>query len=88
MCNTTKYDYSKLRGKIKEVCGTQEMFANKIGLSAVSVSNKLNNLIPWKQEEIERTLSVLGINHTEIYLYFFAPKVEKNSTKKEVTHEN
>lgn len=82
MCNAIKYDYSKLRGKIKEVCGTQEIFANKIGLSSVSVSNKLNNGIPWKQEEIERSLSALGINHTEIYLYFFTQKVENNSTEK------
>lgn len=75
------YDYSKLKGKIREVFGTQEAFANSIGLSAVSVSNKLNNLIDWKQEEMEESVEKLGIPFPEIHVYFFTKKVEKNSTK-------
>ena len=39
------YDYRKLRGRIREMFGTQANFAKKIGLSEVSVSNKLNNIV-------------------------------------------
>ena len=47
------FDYRKLRGRIKEKCGTQSVFAGIIGLSDVSVSNKLNNNVEWGQEEID-----------------------------------
>lgn len=74
------YDYSKLKGKIKEVFGTQEAFANSIGLSSVSVSNKLNNIIDWRQEEMEDSVEKLEIPFSEIHVYFFTKKVENNST--------
>lgn len=74
------YDYSKLKGKIKEVFGTQEAFANSIGLSSVSVSNKLNNIIDWRQEEMEDSIEKLKIPFSEIHIYFFTKKVENNST--------
>ena len=35
--------YDKLRGKIKEVCGTQDMFAEKLGIGRVSLRQRLNN---------------------------------------------
>ena len=38
------FDFSKLRGKIKEVFGTQEKFAKAMGMSSVSLSAKLNNI--------------------------------------------
>ncbi len=74
------YDYSKLKGKIREVFGTQSAFATAIGLSDVSVSNKLNNLIDWKQEEMEKSVEQLNIPFSEIHVYFFTKKVEKCST--------
>ena len=37
------WDYSKLRGKIREVCGTQDAFADRIGIGRVSLSQRLNN---------------------------------------------
>lgn len=78
----TIYDYSKLKGKIKEVFGTQGAFASAIGLSDVSVSNKLNNINDWKQEEIEKSVEQLEIPFSEIHVYFFTKKVENNSTQK------
>lgn len=76
MCKTV-YDYSKLRGRIKEKCGTQSVFANMIGLSVVSISNKLNNNVEWGQEEIENALEALEILPDEIHSYFFTHGVEK-----------
>lgn len=78
MSNT--YDYRKLRGRIKEKFGTQAEFSRKIGLSEVSVSNKLNNIVDWGQEEIENTIYALEIPYSDIHAYFFTHLVEKNST--------
>lgn len=77
-CN---YDYRKLRGRIKEKFGTQSEFSKKLGLSEVSVSNKLNNIVDWGQEEMENAISILEIPNTDIHTYFFTHEVEKNSTK-------
>lgn len=76
------YDYSKLRGRIREKIGTQSEFSRRIGLSEVSISNKLNNIVDWGQEEMERAISVLEIPYSEIHSYFFTHKVEKNLTIK------
>lgn len=77
--NDMPYDYRKLRGRIKEKFGTQSNFAKEIGLSEVSVSNKLNNNIDWGQEEIEKIMSALDIAYSDIHLYFFTHKVENIS---------
>ena len=77
-CN---YDYRKLRGRIKEKFGTQSEFSKKLGLSEVSVSNKLNNIVDWGQEEMENAISILEIPNTDINAYFFTHEVKKNSTK-------
>ena len=46
------FDYSKLRGKIKEVFGTQDAYANAIGLGRVAVSMRLNNQLEFSQQEM------------------------------------
>lgn len=71
-----KYDYSKLLGKVKECCGSQAVFASRIGLSERSVSLKFNNRRDWKQEEMQKSCNVLGIKEIEIPLYFFTPQVQ------------
>lgn len=74
------YDYSRLRGRIKEKFGTQAEFSDKIGISEVSVSSKLNNIVDWRQEEIEKAIIALSIPPVDIHAYFFTHKVEKTST--------
>lgn len=76
------YDYRKLRGKIREVFGTQSIFARELGLSEASLSAKLNNVVEWTQEEIETSVYILGIPWKELPEYFFTPKVEKISTNR------
>lgn len=65
------YDYSKLYGLIAEKCGTQTIFAQKIGLSERSVSLKLNGRQGWKQAEIAKICDVFDIPVEKIPLYFF-----------------
>lgn len=67
-----KWDYSKLRGKIKEVCGTQDVFAEKLGIGRVSLSQRLNNMLEFTQQEMYKACEILGIPLADITLYFFA----------------
>lgn len=69
------WDYSKLRGKIKEKCGTQDVFAKKIGIGRVSLSQRLNNQSEFSQEEIFSACQVLDISKENIPIYFFTPMV-------------
>lgn len=74
--NSVGYDYSRLAGKIVEVFGTQAKFAEAVGLSERSVSLKLNNKLGWKQVEMTKACSVLGVDLAEVARYFFTPKVQ------------
>lgn len=63
--------YAKLRGKIREVYGTQEAFARAIGLSKPSLSQRLMGKVPWKTPEVAEACRVLGIPIEENVAYFF-----------------
>ena len=76
MKNHTIFDYSLLKGKIKEKCGTQRNFAQKMGLSNVSISEKLNSKSGWTQAEICRASEILDIAPILIESYFFKQKVK------------
>ena len=46
------YNYRKLSGRIVEVFGTQAKFADAMQKSERTISLKMNNKIPWNQQEI------------------------------------
>lgn len=71
------YDYRKLRGRIKEKFGTQAEFSKRLGISEVSVSNKLNNVVDWGQEEMEHAISVLDFQNRIFMLIFLLTKLRK-----------
>ena len=75
-------DFSKLRGKIREVYGTggETKYAELLGLSTSSISGKLNGKIPFSLPEMDITIKEFGIQPNEIHEYFFKKKVEKKST--------
>lgn len=70
-----EYDYSKLKGKIREVFVTQEKYAEKLGISTTSINNKLNCKTYFTQSEISKSIELLKIKNDEIQLYFFTEKV-------------
>lgn len=70
------FDYSRLRGKIREKFITQAAFANSIGVSTTTVSDKLNNKKQWSQKEIDSATELLEIPKKEISTYFFTPGVQ------------
>lgn len=73
-----KYDYDKLKGRIKEYFGTQENFAKSLDLTAVSINNKLNSKKSnnFTQDEIFYSIQRLNIKDYEIIDIFFKQKVE------------
>lgn len=77
------FDYSKLKGKIIEIYGTQREFARALGISERTLSLKLNGKIFWGQDEISKTLDLFGINKKEVCKYFFTNKVQKIEQNKQ-----
>lgn len=71
------FQYNKLRGRIKEICITNEEFSKRMGLSLATLSLKLNNKSQWTQPEIFKAVDVLEISPAEIPVYFFTPEVQK-----------
>ena len=61
----------KLRGRIREKFGTQEAFADAMGMSNTTLSAKLNRKTDWKRQEIETACRLLGIDAECIPVYFF-----------------
>lgn len=70
------FDYSKLRGKIKEVFGTQEKFADAMSMSTVTLSAKLNGRVDWTQAEMNLACDLLGVPYEFIPILFFTKKVK------------
>jgi len=70
--------YAKLRGKIREVFGTQAAFAKAMEMSTVSISQRLSGKIDWKSPEIAKACELLGIPLEENVAYFFMAKVKKS----------
>lgn len=76
-----EYDFSKLRGRIKEKLGSEAKFAEKLDISPASLSSKFNNKSDFTASEISRATDedVLDIPLDEIGINFFNQKLELNS---------
>lgn len=70
-------NYRKLKGRIVEKCGTQTVFARKLGRSERTVSHKLSGLVPWTQPEIVKTAEILELPAEDIQAYFFTVEVQE-----------
>lgn len=67
-----EFDYSKLKGRIREICGTNTVFAERLGCSLNTLSAKLNNKNEFTQSDIIKSTRILNINVNDISDYFFA----------------
>lgn len=56
-----EFNYNKLKGKIKEVYGTQQEFAKALGISATTLNTRLKNETFFNQSEIEKTRDLLNL---------------------------
>ena len=74
-------NHDKLKGRIKEVLGTQSRLAEELDLDETTISNKINSNTYFTQKEILKTCLVLKIPKDEIPEYFFKEKVRENEQK-------
>lgn len=65
------FDYSKLRGKIREVCGSEKEFATALEISDTTLSSIFNNKSEFRQSQIQHACTLLQIPAEEIEQYFF-----------------
>nr|DAW39228.1 MAG TPA: Protein of unknown function (DUF739) [Caudoviricetes sp.] len=72
-----RFDYSKLLGRIIEVYGNQGNFAIAMRLSERTMSLKLNNIRPWKDNEIKKAMKLLKLPENKVHLYFFKEEVQR-----------
>ena len=77
-----RFNYAKLKGRIKEKYETQGDFAKAIGLTPTTFSFKINGKAKWKQDEIVKAAELLEISRDEIAEYFFLPIKVKNLNQK------
>ena len=67
-----QYSYDKLRGRIVEKYGSQEKFAEVIGISPNSLSKKMTGKTGFSQKDIIRWTELLDIDKADYSEYFFA----------------
>lgn len=70
-----KFNYKKLRGRIREVLGNEAAFAKALGCAQATLSLKLNGFNEFTQNEILKAAEILKIDLAEIPSYFFAIEV-------------
>lgn len=63
--------YGQLREKIRNIFGTLGAFATALGMDRSTLSKKINGIVPWDQDEIERCLDLLSIPRCAVADYFF-----------------
>lgn len=71
-----EFDYSKLRGKIRETYGTEMAFAEAMQMSRTTISMKLNGKYEWKTPQIVTACKLLEIPLERSAEYFFVEKVK------------
>ena len=72
------FDFSKLRGKIREKYGTETKFAEAMDVSTTTLSLKLNNKVVWTVPEIVKACELLDIPFEFIPIYFFTEVIKSS----------
>lgn len=56
-----QFDNSKIRGKIREIFGTEQKFSDAVGISKSALSAKLNNNSEINRDEMLKMVELLKI---------------------------
>lgn len=83
-----EYDYSVLRGRIKEKFGSESALVSAIGMNRSTFSQKINNQSEFSQQDMIQIMSALDADTGLISLYFFTPKVTKTKQQFRKGEEN
>ena len=75
------FDYSKLRGRIREKFNTQKNFANAMGTTPTTISLKLSNRLYFDQREVAKAVRLLDIESGNVSAYFFTLKPKKTKER-------
>lgn len=67
-----EYTYDKLRGRIVEKYGSQENYAESLGISTTSLSKKMTGKTGFSQKDILKWSALLGIKKEQYGEYFFS----------------
>ena len=65
--------HSKLRGRIVEILGSRggkAILSEQLGISGVSLENKLKGTTDFKSSEMFKICDILGIDKSAMYEYF------------------
>ena len=63
--------YAKLKGLIKEYCGTQKIYAEYLGMSLPTLNSRLKGDTYFNTEEIKKSAEIFDLNDTDIIQIFF-----------------
>ena len=66
------YSYNKLRGRIVEMYGTQERFAEALGMTKQGLSLKMTGKTEFSPRDMNRWCELVNIPKEQIVDYFFA----------------
>ena len=69
------FDYSRLKGRIKEKCDTQRRFADCLDIAEATLTAKLAGSTYFSQSEILRSMKILDIEPGAVSDYFFTARV-------------
>ena len=72
-----EFDYSKLRGRIREILGSEANFCKAMPMTRSTLSLKLNGKVEFTQSEIVAAMEVLQLPMSAIGEYFFKEKLRK-----------
>jgi len=75
-----KYDYSYLRGFIKQHFGRNQDYADYLGISATSLYDRLSNRTPFSQDEIDKTAQFDDLSGDDLMRLFFTKEDTENRT--------
>lgn len=75
------FDYARLRGAIREYCGTEGAFAAAIGRSPNYISKVFQGKSNFDAMDISRSAEVLEIEQDEIGRYFFTRECRRIEIK-------
>lgn len=77
--DSIKFDYSKLRGKIVEVCGSICNFSREMNITDAAVGNMLAGKTCWTSAKIIKACKILRVNDKqELCDLFFCTKSMEN----------
>lgn len=70
------YNYNRLRGCIREFCGTHVIYAGRLGISISALYSKLNGKTLFSQDEIAKSIEMFDLQNRDVIKTFFTKKEE------------